>query len=350
VRKTCSDFPGQCGTFADGCGGQITCSCAQGSPCVNGTCQAADAQCVGKPDGTACNDGNACTQTDFCQGGVCVGTNPVVCVASDQCHGPGVCNPATGVCSNPPRPNGSACNDGNACTRADTCQNGVCVGGDPLVCAPVDQCHGAGTCDPGSGTCTNPPLADGTPCSAGTCQGGICSCRPATCSDHPGQCGVFADGCGGQISCGCPTGQTCVNGVCQSTGNPCAGRPDGTPCDDGDACTQNDVCQAGVCVGGNPIVCAPLDQSHGTGTCNPATGVCSYPARANGTPCDDGNACTQGDTCQNGSCVAGSAALICDDNNVCTNNFCDPSFGCRSVPVAEGSPCPGGTCHNGVCS
>src|SRR5215469_1066679 len=37
-------------------------------------------------NGTACNDGNACTQTDTCQAGVCVGSNPVVCAASDQCH------------------------------------------------------------------------------------------------------------------------------------------------------------------------------------------------------------------------------------------------------------------------
>ena len=32
------------------------------------------------------NDGNVCTQTDTCQGGICVGSNPVVCTASDQCH------------------------------------------------------------------------------------------------------------------------------------------------------------------------------------------------------------------------------------------------------------------------
>ena len=55
------------------------------------------------PNGTACNDGNACTQTDTCQAGVCAGANPVVCTASDQCHVAGTCNPTTGVCSNPER-------------------------------------------------------------------------------------------------------------------------------------------------------------------------------------------------------------------------------------------------------
>src|SRR5207247_9484497 len=60
-------------------------------------------QCSGQLDGTACNDGNACTQTDTCQAGACVGSNPVVCSASDQCHVAGTCDTATGVCSNPDR-------------------------------------------------------------------------------------------------------------------------------------------------------------------------------------------------------------------------------------------------------
>jgi hypothetical protein len=52
-------------------------------------------------NGTACDDGNACTQTDTCQAGVCTGGNPVTCTALDQCHTAGTCNPTTGICSNP---------------------------------------------------------------------------------------------------------------------------------------------------------------------------------------------------------------------------------------------------------
>ncbi|MFI5041954.1 MAG: hypothetical protein ACHQNA_08935, partial [Acidimicrobiales bacterium] len=37
-------------------------------------------------NGGACSDANACTQTDTCQAGACVGTNPVICTALDQCH------------------------------------------------------------------------------------------------------------------------------------------------------------------------------------------------------------------------------------------------------------------------
>ena len=79
-------------------------------------------------DGSDCNDSNECTRTDWCLGGICTGLDPVQCVASDQCHLAGTCAPATGQCSNPVAPNGTACTDGNVCTQADTCQNGTCSG------------------------------------------------------------------------------------------------------------------------------------------------------------------------------------------------------------------------------
>jgi parallel beta-helix repeat protein len=113
------------------------------------------------PNGSACNDGNACTQTDTCQNGFCVGVNPIVCTAIDQCHAAGLCNPANGVCSNVTKANGTTCNDANACTQTDTCQAGVCTGANPVVCTAIDQCHSAGTCAPGSGACTNPVIGTG---------------------------------------------------------------------------------------------------------------------------------------------------------------------------------------------
>ncbi|HXU00884.1 MAG TPA: discoidin domain-containing protein, partial [Polyangia bacterium] len=53
----------------------------------------------------------------------------VTCSASDQCHVAGVCDANTGVCSNPNKTNGSTCNDSNACTTGETCQNGTCGSG-----------------------------------------------------------------------------------------------------------------------------------------------------------------------------------------------------------------------------
>jgi hypothetical protein len=69
---------------------------------------------------------------------------------------------------------GTVCGPGGSCMKADTCQAGVCTAGGPLVCAPLDVCHDAGSCDPQLGACTSPPKPDGAACPGGTCQAGAC--------------------------------------------------------------------------------------------------------------------------------------------------------------------------------
>ncbi|HZX95955.1 MAG TPA: hypothetical protein VFE90_15640, partial [Myxococcales bacterium] len=60
-----------------------------------------------QPQGTACTDNNLCTAGDTCDGaGHCIGGPAVTCTAQDQCHVAGTCNPATGSCSNPIKANG----------------------------------------------------------------------------------------------------------------------------------------------------------------------------------------------------------------------------------------------------
>jgi hypothetical protein len=63
-----------------------------------------------------------------CVNGTCQLGVGVSCSPTDQCHVAGICNPATGICSNPTAPNGTACNDGNPCTLGDVCTGGVCAG------------------------------------------------------------------------------------------------------------------------------------------------------------------------------------------------------------------------------
>jgi hypothetical protein len=63
----------------------------------------------------------------------------VVCSAADACHQAGICDPATGLCSDPPAPDGSPCDDGDICTMSDTCEAGSCTGaGANPVCGSAD--------------------------------------------------------------------------------------------------------------------------------------------------------------------------------------------------------------------
>ena len=373
---------GVCCNTACSAGACDACSVAAGAT-TNGTCALLT--------GTTCNDSNACTQTDTCQAGACVGGNPVTCAASDQCHAVGTCNPTTGVCSNPAKPDGSVCNDSNACTSGDKCNAGVCTSGTPVVCKASDQCHAVGTCSPATGMCSNPAKPDDTPCNdqdlcttTDTCQAGVCGgtavtcaaldqCHAAgTCDPTTGACstpnkpeGTPCDdtdlcttsdtcqsgACGGVVVT-CPAADACnTGGSCDPANGMCTNKsqPDGTVCDDGDLCTTGDSCQAGTC-GGAAVTCAAPDQCHDLGACDPATGVCSNPSKADGASCSDGLACTTGDTCQAGACQAGGP-VDCTATGPCENDgACDAATGaCNKSFKPDGTSCPGGVCIAGTC-
>jgi hypothetical protein len=311
--------------------GQIACAnkcipaCTALDQCHDvGKCDPATGQCdnPNKPDGAGCNDGNACTRTDSCQAGVCVGANPVVCTAKDQCHVAGVCDPATGVCSNPIKNDGAACDDGNACTRTDTCQNGECVGSNSVVCSAQDQCHVAGTCDSQTGKCSNPQAPDGTRC---TVNGGAGSCVSGTCEPI---CHALGQGCSSASEC-CGNGSltcakehvaldpTCcvpIQGACSAVDDHCCGidfgRPDGSPAFDSDVqCIGGKCCQgageacrtqADCCTSGVPLTCTPTRGDH-VGFCTRQNlRYCYQPA---GTPCTSRCQCGDG-FCVRGMCSA----------------------------------------------
>ena len=384
---------GVCCNTACSAGVCDACSVAAGGA-VNGTCSLLT--------GTTCNDGNTCTQTDTCQAGVCTGQSPVVCAPSDQCHTAGTCNPATGVCSNPVKPNNSICNDGNACTQLDTCQAGACTGQNLVVCVAQDTCHDVGTCNPATGLCSNPNKPDGSTCNDGdgctkidTCQSGSCSggspvvctaqdqchdagaCNPATglCSNpnKPNGAGCddgdactqtdtcMAGSCTGMSPVTCPAPDQCHQ---QGTCNPATGlcsnpnKPDGSACDDGALCTQTDTCQSGACTGGDPVTCTPSDDCHAAGACDPATGACTDPVKPDGASCDDGDGCSQTDTCQSGTCT-GADPVVCPAPDQChEQGTCNPVTGSCTTPTkADGTACDDGNacslmnfCQGGTCS
>ena len=252
-----------------------------------------------------------------------------------------------GAPSHPAKANGASCTDGDACTVGDTCQAGTCTSGAPLTCAAQDQCHSAGTCNPATGVCSTPSKADGSACNDGnactqadTCQAGSCSgASPVTCAAQ--------DQCHAAGTCNPATG-ACSN----------PSLVNGSACDDGNACTQADTCQAGTCSGASPVTCTAQDQCHSAGTCNPATGACSNPNRADGSACNDGNACTQADTCQAGAC-SGANPVACAAQDQChAAGTCNPATGaCSNPSLADGSACNDGnactqtdTCQAGSCS
>lgn len=111
----------------------------------------------------------------------------------------------------------------------------------------------------------------------------------------------------------------------------CRKQMDGTTCNDGSNCTRHDSCQSGFCVGQESVICSALSQCHEVGLCEPIEGKCSTPTKADGTPCNDGDACTGEDVCQKGACT--SKPIFCDDGDFCTQDSCDSTSGCFSVPV-----------------
>ena len=142
------------------------------------------------------------------------------------------------------------------------------------------------------------------------------------------------------------------------------------PCDDGVACTKDDVCTAGQCVGvtytcTDGLECT-ADSCDGQGDCifTPAPGTCAIGTACwtdgdvnpeddcetcaaeagptswsvyDGADCDDGNACTQSDTCTGETCEG--TVYECNDNNPCTTDVCNGSGGCDFLATAEGAAC-----------
>jgi hypothetical protein len=78
---------------------------------------------------------------------------------------------------------------------------------------------------------------------------------------------------------------------------------DGLGCEDGDQCTLGDVCKGGLCVSGGAPDCSGLDGPCQLGFCNPKTGNCGVEFVGEGMPCEDGIACTVDDMCIEGQCT-----------------------------------------------
>ena len=167
-----------------------------GSPGSPDACDGAGTCVGGAPP--IIDDGNACT-IDSCDPETGAVFEPLECDDGNACNGVEGCNPATGCTPGTP----PTCNDGNACNGIEACNPASgCVGGTPVTCAPPDQCHTGGTCDPGTGLCGYGNQPNGTTCddgNAGTtgdsCQNGVCVGSGCNSSNDPKSKGWYHSLC-----------------------------------------------------------------------------------------------------------------------------------------------------------
>ncbi len=154
----CTLVQGGNGTCAAGQCVQCTSAadCDDNNQCTADSCSAGG-QCQNSPRGGSCNDSNACTLGDTCMNGQCTPSSTVQCNSPPgQCYGSGSCNPNNGQCNYPPSPSARSCNDGNACTHTDRCDGAGGCDGVAYTCTG-GSCS-AQTCD-GLGGCTGSPTA-----------------------------------------------------------------------------------------------------------------------------------------------------------------------------------------------
>jgi len=389
---------------------------------------AGDATCAGAADGTACDDLDACTATSTCQSGRCEGSDAVVCTgAGDTCHDPAVCSPAAGTCLPVTAvADGTTCDDGNACTDVDLCRDGVCEANFDTSCNDGDACT-FDRCVPATG-CVFPPAPGrcGVPGSPSTFLFVQSPAGEPISRGHnrmllPGEqdVSVYVDGnrvtvaffdqdasptdpYSWTITLGAPDGVALVPGayensrpfVGQDTDRPllgvsaspfgadcpdatgrfvvddvathtrgfslatldalvatvelrchpdapvltlrlryragdaaCLGAADGTLCDDANACTVGDTCRQGTCVGTTATTCGETPSCHDAPLCDPGTGACVAASLVDDdTTCSDADACVPEGTCRAGACTSEPGA--CEDFDVCSTDACDGAGGC----------------------
>ncbi len=292
--------------------------------------------------GMPCDDGEPCTIGDVCgETGVCTPGGPNPCNDENECT-IDRCTKGVG-CTHTVR-FGAECDDGNACTSNTTCNaNAECVG-------TMKTCRDFHTL--GNGTQEPNPCTDDS-CDPWT---GNCVFTPNnnTCSD--GNACTLNDTCVAGQCVGtrnpCDDGDPCTRDYCvDGPGGGCRNQPNySDPCDDGDACTVDDFCDGmpPICTG-YAVVCNDSNPCT-TDSCDPAIGCVFTPLQGGiCVPPDGGDACTFNYRCEAGECVGDP--VNCDDGRPCTIDSCDPVSGCRWEtnfgPCDDGDACTvGETCNS----
>jgi subtilisin-like proprotein convertase family protein len=158
---------------------------------------------------------------------------------------------------------------------------------------------------------------------------------------------------------------TCASNLCNPSTGECEAvfQADGTSCEDGLYCTEDDQCSAGVCTGGTPRSCEIMDDVCQVGVCNEDLRQCIPVVAEDGTLCDDRQNCTLDDFCQAGTCMPGPT-LVCqcpfgtdaecagfEDGDKCNGSqwVCNDDFFCELADGPVICPPSGVECVSNVC-
>ena len=314
---------------------------ASSSPCAVNVCDPASGQCKAKPtaSGTLCDDGDACTTADTCDGGTCKGGGSHDCDDNNACT-VDACISKAGNWSCSHSPSAGTCDDNNACTVGDACQGSLCVAGPAKPCTDGNGCT-ADSCDTKTGNCVfSAAGSDGLVCKTGPGACGPAVCKAGTCA------ALSLTPCLDSNLC---TDDACVEGV------GCTHTPNKAPCSDGNVCTTPDACAAGACKPGAPRSCDDGNPCT-TDSCAPSLGTatgCVNTVLTTGT-CDDGELCTSDDHCDKGTCVG--TDKDCGDDEECTLDTCKGGVCSHDLTAKDGKDCKTnkwcwgyGVCGKGVC-
>lgn len=248
--------------------------CDDGNVCTDDSCDDA-LGCVNAANSATCDDGNACTTGDTCAAGNCAGT-ATDCDDGDICTVDS-CSPTDGNCVH--NDLSSQCTDDNPCTDESCDPTQGCVF--PFNTDPCDDnnaCTAIDTCDDGACNGTAIPLDDSNPCTTDSCDpitGPFSTPNALPCDDND-VC-TIGDICAnsactaGTSTLACDDNEDCTDDSCDaSTG--CVNANNTAACDDGTVCTENDICGNGSC-GGDAINCDDNNDCT-TDSCDP-TGGCA---------------------------------------------------------------------------
>jgi hypothetical protein len=225
------------------CQSSVALECEDDDVCTTDKCTP-EQGCVHSLNTAPCDDDSICTTKDECHLGQCVGSQPLNCNDNDLCTDDS-CLPESGCHF---VPNQADCDDGSACTLSDTCSNGWCLG-TALVCSDENPCTDD-SCDlqagcqylPNSKSCDDgDACTSGDVCADGECIGpGDVNCDDDNvCTDDSCNSAIGCEYGNNTVECDdsdeCTPTDICTDGACVGSG--------GLDCDDGDKCTT-DTCDA----------------------------------------------------------------------------------------------------------